>query len=409
LNVRKNGERFFNLLRLTVMFVQGKKLIVGIQSDVSDVGINVSNPVGMDELQSVASHIFAGNIDGCFQMQGCDRLAQPQLPHSDFLKAKYPQQYAEMQSQFVVFKFSGTDNVMVEKTSEAKLAQGSTAVLPGCLDGHPSTMFFEQKTAYPAAVSGSSLDEVPNEELDVNSPTNNVLPPKSLGSLGHPDACGTECIFYFFRNGCKAGTDCRFCHEFHQRKNMKKNRRILKRLAGEAAAGGEELQAVVQESADQMTASTTDSASISRQTSAEVLRFSYGGRWPVNGSVEKLTLVVGQPVSIPVNIDILPELQHILLQGLTFNVEPMLPQGLLVNGCTGLLSGTPLVAGGPCLHTFSATSPSGEPDAASSQQGPCAIFQLVINVVDMQQFNLAWCSLESDGTDNLRLTVSLRQ
>jgi PAS domain S-box-containing protein len=420
LNIRKNGERFFNLLRLTTIFVQGKRLIVGIQSDVSDVGINVSNPVGVEELQSVANHIFAGNIDACFQMQGRDRSIQQKLPNSDFLRTKYPQQFAEMQSQFVVLKFGDSGNAMVGETLAAEPAQDSMVAFSGCLDSHPSSRFLEEPTACPPAISGSSLNGVPKEELHVTSPRGTGLPPKSLGSVGHPDACGTECIFYFFRNGCKAGADCRFCHEFHQRKNMKKNRRMLRRLAGEAAGSGEELQAItdkdggvkqtlVQEVADEMTVSTTDSVPISRQTSAELLRFCYGGRWPVDGYVEKLTLVVGQRVSIPVNIDILPELQHMLLQGLTFTVEPMLPQGLMVNGCTGLLSGTPMVAGASCVHTFTAAWPSSVPDAVSSQQGPCASFQLIINVVDLQQFNLSWCSVDSEGTDNLRLTLSLRQ
>merc|ERR1719379_1174723 len=37
---------------------------------------------------------------------------------------------------------------------------------------------------------------------------------KSVGSAGHPDNCNNECVFHFWRGGCKAGKDCRFCHEF---------------------------------------------------------------------------------------------------------------------------------------------------------------------------------------------------
>merc|ERR1711894_58843 len=100
-------------------------------------------------------------------MGGRDRSIQQKLPGSDFLRAKYPQQFAEMQSQFVVLKFGDSGTAM----AAADPAQGTMAEFSGCLDGHPSTRFLEEPTACPAAISGSSLNGVPKEDLDVTIPT----------------------------------------------------------------------------------------------------------------------------------------------------------------------------------------------------------------------------------------------
>ncbi|CAL1130380.1 unnamed protein product [Cladocopium goreaui] len=66
--------------------------------------------------------------------------------------------------------------------------------------------------------------------LDDLEPRPGVQPMKSKGSAGHPDTC-KECTFYFFSTtGCIKGADCLFCHEFHPRKNGKKNRCIMRAL-----------------------------------------------------------------------------------------------------------------------------------------------------------------------------------
>jgi hypothetical protein len=53
---------------------------------------------------------------------------------------------------------------------------------------------------------------------------------KSVGSAGHPTHC-CECQFFFFSlTGCKKGSDCRYCHEFHPRAKEKKNRKLRRRL-----------------------------------------------------------------------------------------------------------------------------------------------------------------------------------
>jgi len=407
-NMKKNGECFLNLLRLTVVFVKGKKFVVGIHSDASKVGpSDLSSSVHMEELHKVASHIFAQNINAYCQMQAQESSIQLQVPFSDFFRTEHPQQFAEMQSQFVILKLDKPGNSKIGMVPQARPAQSSFTEWPGSTDGHPAAIS-EDAIEGPKATPCNILGGVPSRLVDTKSLTGNGTGLKSLGSAGHPDTCGTECIFFFFRSGCKAGVDCRFCHEFHTRQNMKKNRRMLRRLAGEIGTDASDLRAVTDkdrgasQSSDQMT--TSDDLSLSRQLSPEVWRFCYGGRWPVDGSTEKLTLVVGQHVNIPVRIDAPYELQQALPQGGTFTAEPTLPEGLTVDGSTGLLSGTPLVALPPRVHTFSVSTPA----IKALQQAPLATFKMIISVVDLRQFNLSWCSVESEVTDNIRITLSLR-
>ncbi|CAK8986895.1 unnamed protein product, partial [Durusdinium trenchii] len=80
-----------------------------------------------------------------------------------------------------------------------------------------------------------------SEEIE---PRPGVQPMKSKGSTGHPENC-KECTFYFFSAaGCRNGADCCFCHEFHPRKNSKKNRRIMRTLQtrGHDASDSKEIQ-----------------------------------------------------------------------------------------------------------------------------------------------------------------------
>jgi len=65
-----------------------------------------------------------------------------------------------------------------------------------------------------------------------------VVHGKSLGSAGHPHNC-RECFFLMFHDGgCKAGKDCKYCHEFHPRANPRKNRQHMAKwsLAAECDA-----------------------------------------------------------------------------------------------------------------------------------------------------------------------------
>lgn len=81
-------------------------------------------------------------------------------------------------------------------------------------------------------------DKLSDNNINAKSNVSSIVCPKdalSIGSVSHPDAC-TECQFFFFsQSGCVKGQDCEFCHEFHPRTNDKKNRRLLRRLAGLAS------------------------------------------------------------------------------------------------------------------------------------------------------------------------------
>ncbi|CAE7486880.1 unnamed protein product [Symbiodinium natans] len=81
----------------------------------------------------------------------------------------------------------------------------------------------QQEKKQPKTISSSSSQDEPE-------PQPGVQPMKSAGSVGHPDTC-KECTFFFFSAaGCRNGAGCSFCHEFHPRKNNKKNRRIMRTL-----------------------------------------------------------------------------------------------------------------------------------------------------------------------------------
>merc|ERR1712129_151226 len=186
----------------------------------------------MEELHRVTSHIFAANINACCQMQARGSSIQQQAPFSEFFRAEHPQEFAEMQRRFVTLKkLDERGNATAGIVPATRIAQSSFTERPGSRDGHPAAI---SEDAIESSVTTCNVsDGVPSQLVDRNSFTGNGMGLKSLGSAGHPDACGTECIFFFFRSGCKAGADCRFCHEFHTRKNLKKNRRMLRRLARE--------------------------------------------------------------------------------------------------------------------------------------------------------------------------------
>jgi len=168
-NRRANGELFKNLLHMTTLTVQGKRYIIGVQSDVTSCGADVGSG-HIEEIKRVSDQIFSANIDAWVQMQAQEFSIKVPLPYAEMLKTHSPEQYGEAQREFVV----------------------------------------------------AGAPEAPG-------PPDTGL--KSIGSLDHPDKC-TECQFFFFYpGGCRSGANCGYCHELHLRRSSKKNRRLLKRIA----------------------------------------------------------------------------------------------------------------------------------------------------------------------------------
>lgn len=222
-NRKKNGEPFSNLLRLTSMTLGGKRYIIGVQADVTNVSINLADAAHMEGVWNLVKTILPTNLEAYIQMQAREFfLRQPPSAPPQMLQDP-------------------------SKPYEAKPGRkNKKSDSMGTKVGSPDHFFrgvsntSDESTAVPSQADGTGTDpgefgvapRMPGlQPLEAPPGEPGVL--KSVGSKGHPDQCHSECIFYFFRNGCNAGADCRFCHEFHWRKNMKKNRRILKRLAGQ--------------------------------------------------------------------------------------------------------------------------------------------------------------------------------
>jgi hypothetical protein len=89
--------------------------------------------------------------------------------------------------------------------------------------------------AQPVSPQFAPEEAVPADVLEVMANTGGI---KSVGSLNHPHNC-VECSFHFFsgKTGCRSGASCRFCHEYHPRKNAKKNRRLMRRFPELCADG----------------------------------------------------------------------------------------------------------------------------------------------------------------------------
>lgn len=247
-NRRKNGERFRNLLHMTSISLRDHRYIIGIQADVTHANFDLTNVHHLEDLRVATERIFSANVDAWVQMQAHEFEVRLPVPYAEIVKNYAPEQYKEAQGKFIqiagqivqhknsflhVMDSSGEhDEFKLKKSASNPLflerASGSPAEEAQSSDPAEDFVKASQSDSCDRDVSaensgsrGSSSDEACQnypEEL------------KSVGSAGHPHRC-RECSFYFFAaQGCIKGSDCRFCHEFHPRKNWRKNRRILKRL-----------------------------------------------------------------------------------------------------------------------------------------------------------------------------------
>jgi len=88
----------------------------------------------------------------------------------------------------------------------------------------------------PTPISGVDLAQDGEEQQEVE-------PPPSLGSIGHPHQCADACKYYWKARGCKDGADCNRCHlcTWRQIPYYRAHRRHLKGLQkARMDAGGED-------------------------------------------------------------------------------------------------------------------------------------------------------------------------
>jgi len=396
-NTKKNGDVFKNLLHMTTLKVRGRRYIIGVQANVDSIMLDLRNPRHLQELENVATRIFAGNVDAWVQMEEREYSMRLPAPCSDLLKMKSPTQYAAAQHQFVNF------NIEQGAVSSERMIHGAPQD-----DGFSRTGSTEEGET-PLHEPWDSRQTTPESAEGL----------KSAGSKGHPDNCGSECIFYFFRGACRAGIDCHFCHEYHPRKNPKKNRRVMRRIlahqSGEdgmqdgqsqqdgdgidmvgehstdaasfAGAAKEDVSPCEQSTFDAPTPPSVQAAQCRKASKLVTVAYGTGSQFNVEPA---LVMVAGQYVDIAPLVT-LPEDSEMLRGNLVFETDPALPAGLALEPATGRIVGTPVAAQEAAgftitVSTCAAVGPQGIPLG----RVPLNSCSLTISIVDIQNIALAW-------------------
>lgn len=409
-NVRKNGERFDNLLHLTTLTVRGKTYVVGVQADASQVKLDLRCRTHKEALRTLAERVFSASFEAWVQMQAWEFSLRLPVPFPQILKQRASSRFTEAQEQFVKLGVplkghSQDAGINRQSSAEAESECPSTTFAPSSI-----TEFDETHSPH-RAPSRIALDLATGTLLcparDSKSKQTKSTQLKTVGSALHPTGC-TECTFFFFtQDGCKNGADCNFCHEFHPRKSAKKNRR-LKRflmtrqqdLADRTDDGSLTGSINIEEHAPDPLSGTDDVVSCSR--SSEPSALATGASSPANpvsltyssaikrSEVSNLILILGVKTSLSAQLEFSSSQgQRCLENSLTFSVEPSLPQGLCLDPQSGLISGIPLNVQdcSPFIITakVSATAPGG----ISLGQVPLTSCTVLIRVLKLDSLLLS--------------------
>lgn len=398
-NVRKDGTLFQNYLRLTSLTVRDQVYIVGIQFDATNIQVDVQNARHAMALEVIAKTIFTENLNAWVQMQAREYFMRLPAPCSDILHLGLPSYLTDEQSQFVKIK--------------------SAATLPSAPTSLPTTKVKDERA------STSSVTQETTTSFTQDEPEPQPGATKSAGSAGHPNEC-KECTFFFFSAaGCRSGADCAFCHEFHPRKNGKKNRRIIKTLKSRCGSTEEEENCEEKED-DQISHGKISSSSIStsvpvtqQKSGADgekrvqpsvkpvksisftdfpaqetvsaardyVVALNYGKTGARHGgSSELLSVYVIEGVRTCLN----PQLQYTnaetkqcLEPTFVFVVHPELPPGLTMDARTGLITGVPAAALTSSVHVVTIKVPAQGFGGICLGEVPLASCKLVITILPL--------------------------
>mmetsp|Transcript_19240 Transcript_19240/g.35465 ORF Transcript_19240/g.35465 Transcript_19240/m.35465 type:complete len:596 (+) Transcript_19240:62-1849(+) len=472
-NVRKNGEKFRNFLHMTSITVRSHRYIIGIQADVTYVNFDLTNEYHLEDLRAVAERIFSANVDAWVQMQAHEFQIRLPIPYAEIVKNYAPAQYKEAQGKFIKIAGQMVHNKntflhVMEATVgeyESKMKKSSSDPLltkPSTGEGKEEVASTDNRGEdsnkdYSTSERDASGDNSGSRGSSSDEACQNYRGElKSVGSVGHPDRC-TECSFYFFgTQGCTRGSDCRFCHEFHPRKNSRKNRRILKRLdasdrsipeepstrdganattsgkserstapssvaSGSADAAGGEAKL---EQLGRGAGSSSEGSSASRKA-----RHTSSGGYPSGGTTAqaardasepnalvslrylrhvpekrqaKLTLAVGQAVNLPAWVEMDGGARKALQNVLSFTVEPPLPHGLTLDPHNGLISGVAAEVQARRLHMVTTSTVATGPGGIKLGLVPLARTSLLIRIVELQQLKASWvCEADGDGDERI--------
>mmetsp|Transcript_5704 Transcript_5704/g.10147 ORF Transcript_5704/g.10147 Transcript_5704/m.10147 type:complete len:482 (+) Transcript_5704:31-1476(+) len=458
------------------MPVRGHRYIIGIQADVTDVDLDMASDghPSANGLGVVADQIFSGDCGAWMQVQAHKLEVQAQIQSSEISK-NASQQENEAGGQII--KIAGQnvhnkntflhvmDSSHHESNDFGRKRSASDPFLQHLVANNssgssaeevPSNSTMEDSTqTYPNGTpsTDNSMDasaENSNSEGSRTSTSDNGRQQhsefKSVGSAGHPERC-TECTFYFFgAQGCRKGSDCRFCHEFHPRKSSRKNRRLLKRIAvggipiPEENTGDSSTHTVSAASASCTTSlntgessthatadcSTLMSAATSGSDDEEILfsaaepsasakdqPYSFGTsavmsvRYLSHGAEleqAKLTLLVGQEVHLPAVVEMDSCARGALEDVLSFSVDPPLQHSLTLDPSNGLISGVAMEVQARKLHVVTASTVATGHLGIKLGLVPLARTSLLVRIVDLRS-----CKASSvytvDGDDDDRILV----
>lgn len=437
-NVRKNGELFENLLHMTTLTVRGKRYIIAIQADVTNLNIDMNDPGHLEELQAVAARIFSSNIDAWVQMQVREFAIRQPVPYSKVLMRSDPAKFLEAMGNFVHIacdvsrvptqvkerqqRYPDQDAHHLGERGERQISGSLANVANSCMDdtatlsdneqaatgwARTGTPQAERRAPQPAEPHGQQpARDTPESGSQEEQPQGETAL-KSLGSAGHPDHCQAECVFHFFRGGCKGGINCRFCHEFHPRKNPKKNRRALRRFIANAGNDDEGQDDDVDDGVDEFSvaayaeaptrqvsdAPTVPAGDCDLAPDAEregLVKISYG-------QSKAVTLLAGVRLCLAPQVEISPDCQASERPSLQFSVEPPLPEGLSLSSTSGVISGIPTECVSSQAYTVTVGTEAIGLGSMKLGLVPIASSTLALTVVDLQAYTATGGTEDEEG------------
>jgi len=425
-NVKKSGEPFLNLFHMTSLVLRGRKYLIGVQADVTNVDILVVQSHHVEELRRIAECIFSSSLDAWVLMQSHDRALQMYSPFSTAAGDSARSRSQKTLNQIIICGLDcAAKGVFVpgdedsQNSEECRLQQSASK--PHLRESdpketHPSGVSPEQKRAVIASpvdakdrismgfagenpISDDAGDQLPSD-IDVarriiGADSKSELC-KSVGSADHPNSC-TECSFYFFSSaGCKNGVDCRFCHEVHPRKGNKRRSKLRKastlegdcqpNVSADKSGGAGAARPLLQQDPSADVKCATEAPS-SHTADSVICSMSYVPRRDSSGPCsipnEHIDLVVGERVCLLACIEFDVDKIQTLSSALTYSIFPTLPPSLDLDPNSGTICGVCESVHSLSVHTIVASFNCYAADGIFLLPLPVASCSLSLRVVGM--------------------------